>query len=143
MTRFADISWEPGGGQRLPERRYCRTVRCSVFAGPSADCVVNPLFFAEMIASTGGFIYDRGQACFRRFDAGTATYAAVTREDINRLVTSRLIQIAHDLPDKLLPSDINRSMVRQVVWMMETQGSTEIPSDQQVVERFFDEAVER
>ena len=78
----------------------------------------------------------------RSFSTGTPLSPIDARQEIFELVTKRLVRLAHDFPIQLPPSEVSLSRVRRLMWLMETQGAVEIPTDKQAVDRFFNEAVE-
>ena len=58
-----------------------------------------------------------------------------------QLVANGLVQICRDFPDLFPPSEIRRSRVSHIVWLMETRAAAEVPPEQ-AVEQFFVQAVE-
>ena len=140
LARFDEIQWDQEVSQafRADEFQQCHGepfLPVRPRSGP-----LNPVFLAEMLLSHFDLVYDRDT--FRRFDPGTRTWTTILRPEIFRLVTKRLIRLAHDFPSQFPPSGVRRPTVNQLVWLMETQGYTEIPTAQEAVERFFTEAVE-
>jgi len=116
------------GAPFLPNRR-----RTSVF---------NELFCSEILLQQLKVTYDSNQQCFARFDPAVGTSVPLSLENLTRLVTDSLVQISREFPKSFPPSEIRRSRVRHLIWLMETRSATELLSPKQAVEQYFAQAVE-
>jgi hypothetical protein len=142
VTRFTEIQWED------EVRRGFEVDEILQYHGHLFLPVGPKLFnvdlgcLCDLLLTRFDLVYDRIQESFRRFDAGTLTWATLSRREVVRLVAERLIRLAHDFPTQFPHSEVSKSKVQHLVWLMEIQGAVDVPTPQQVVQQFFSEAVE-
>ena len=143
LTRFEEIQFDAAvtsafGADQIEQRQGNPFLR----AHPRGS-TLNPLFASEVLLKKLDLVYDRIAQTFCRFDMGTGSWLTVSRPEICRLVTERLIGLAHDFPDQFSPFEVRKATVNHLVWLMQIQGAVEVPTDAEVVQSFFDDGIER
>jgi hypothetical protein len=97
---------------------------------------------SELLLRLFDLDYDLAQEDFRRYDTATSTWATISRVEVGRLVTGRLVQIAQDFPEKFPPSEIRKSKVSHLLWLMESRSTVALPTPEEALDQFFSQVVE-
>jgi hypothetical protein len=104
------------------------------------DC--NDLFFSQTLLRRLNLIYDLNQEAFRHFIAESGRWVRISEKELRRMVANRLIQLAKDFPEQFPPSEIRPGRVKRLMFLMESLGAEEIPSEEAAVDQYFSQIPE-
>jgi len=139
--QFSDIAWEAKTKDGFGADEIAQIFGPPFLPKRPRKFVFNELFCSEMFLRKLEVLYDSSKQSFQRFDNAVGEWVQLSREKLTQLVANGLVQISRDFPDLFPPSEIRRSRVSQIVWLMETRAAAEVPPEQ-AVERFFVQGVE-
>jgi hypothetical protein len=142
VVRFGAIEWNARTKDGFAADEIAELFGDPFLPKEKRKTVFNELYCAQMILQKFKVVYDSGEGGFRRFDPATGNWVCLSRERMTRVVTNALVLFSRDFPRQFPPSEIRRSRVRRVIWLIETRSAVDLPTAKEAVEQFFVEAVE-
>jgi hypothetical protein len=103
----------------------------------------NDLFFSELLVKRLGLVYDTVQESFQRYNGTTATWFPVRLAELERIVANNLIGFARQYPTEVRPAMVTKGKVNHLIWLMQIRASAHLPTEEEALDRFCEEAVER
>jgi len=142
LTRFEQIRWAPRVAQAFDADLALQAFGEPFLPVRRREFVLNQLFLSDLLLKQLDLAFDLDKDSFSRYNGQTGTWSTVSRRELLRLVTDRLIRLTQDFPRQFPPSELNKSTVHNLIWLMEVRGARHIPTARQAVELFFNEAIE-
>ena len=108
---------------------------------PKDKLVLNDLHLSELFLRQLGLAIDPNAQTFSRYRVESDSWETLSRQDVAKLVTNGLVDIARQLPDCFPPAQITRQWVERIVWLLEMR-SAELSGQTSVIDQFLTEALE-
>jgi hypothetical protein len=138
---FAAVQWDAATKSRFQVVEIERLFGSALIPVPKGKLVLNDLHLSELFLRQLGLAIDPNAQTFSRYRVESDSWETLSRQDVAKLVTNGLVDIARELPECFPPAGITRQRVERIVWLLEMR-SAELPGQMSVIDQFLAEALE-
>ena len=140
MRPFAALRWDAVTKSSFQAAEIDELFGSALLPVPKNKLILNDLHLSELFLRRLGLAIDPSAQAFSRYRVQSDSWETVSRQEVAKLVTNGLVEIARELPERFPPSEITRKRVEQIVWLMEMR-SAELPGQTKVIDQFLAEAM--
>ena len=138
---FAALRWDAVTKSRFQADEIDELFGSALVPVRKNKLILNDLHLSELFLRRLGLAIDPSGQTFSRYRVESDSWETLSRQDVAKLVTNGLVEIARELPEHFPPSEITPRRVAQIVWLLEMR-SAELPGQTDVIDQFLAEALE-
>jgi len=140
-ARFASIHWAPQTKSLFESDELEQLFGPALAPVQPKKFLLNDVHFSERLIRQLCLAYDPIAKVFNRYRIERDAWEEVSSDDLRRLITNGLVDIAAKFPEHFPASEINRQRVEHILWLLEMRSAS-CPGQTDSLERYFSEAVE-